>query len=220
MFSLPIRSFVASWLLLCLISPLCNGAEESYSASYEVDDPANHQFQQLQSEIASKVRANIPERPERSYYDYHQPNAVHSAILSKNPDVHVKSNVKAKSVPEYLVQEQYKSRYGSSESRHENQWSVKKESDIRFPHYEETRRKDEEITKKMNALDKLLSENSDENNVESRNTIEDRSVAETTIPEETKRVVRQVRKQRPGFFWTLARLAFEVRMSLMYLEII
>lgn len=74
----------------------------------------------------------------------------------------------------------------------------------------ETRLKEEEIMKKINILNKMLSEDSNENDVESRNTIEDRIIAESTMSEEAKRVVRQVRKQRPGFFWTLARLAFEV----------
>lgn len=75
---------------------------------------------------------------------------------------------------------------------------------------EETRKRDKEIMRKMNILNKMLSEDSNENDVESKNTIEDEIIARTNISEETKRVVRQVRKKRPGFFWTLARLAFEV----------
>ncbi|KAL6441601.1 hypothetical protein ACFW04_003618 [Cataglyphis niger] len=74
--------------------------------------------------------------------------------------------------------------------------------------YEETGRRDKEIMLKISALEKLLSEDTKERDVES-NTVEDNIIAETSIPEETKRVVRQVRKQRPGFFYTLARLAFE-----------
>ncbi|RLU24167.1 hypothetical protein DMN91_004377 [Ooceraea biroi] len=216
---LSINSFIASWLLFCLINPLCSEAEKSYRFPYEANDPAYHQFQPLQSEAASieeRHRANNPELLEKSHYNlYHhnyQPNAVHSRISSKNiyPAVHVKSNV-AKAIPEYQVEKEYKSRYGLLGSQYvKNQRILKKESDIRFPQQdEEVQRRDEEITKKMNALDKYLSEDNDDNNVESKNTIEERSIVETNIPEETKRVVRQVRRQRPGFFWTLARLAFE-----------
>lgn len=63
----------------------------------------------------------------------------------------------------------------------------------------------------MRVLEKLLSEDSAKHDVESNNIVEDSIIAETSIPEETKRVVRQVRQHRPGFFYTLARLAFEVR---------
>lgn len=62
----------------------------------------------------------------------------------------------------------------------------------------------------MEVLEKLLSEDTDRHDVESKNTVEDSIIAES-IPEETKRVVRQVRRNRPGFFYTLAKLAFEVR---------
>ncbi|XP_032673557.1 uncharacterized protein LOC116845228 [Odontomachus brunneus] len=75
----------------------------------------------------------------------------------------------------------------------------------------EARWKDEEITRKLNILNKMLSEDSNENDIELKNTIEekDRIIAESSMSEEAKRVARQVRKHRPGFFWTLARLAFE-----------
>jgi len=117
-------------------------------------------------------------------------------------------------VPEYLLEKEQKSRYGFSGSRHvEDQ--REKQSDVSWQHREEARRKDEEITKKIDALDRYLSDDNDEDNVESRNTIEERSIVES-IPEETKRVVRQVSRQRPGFFWTLARLAFEVRIMTIY----
>jgi len=77
---------------------------------------------------------------------------------------------------------------------------------------EEIRKIDEEvIMKKMKMLDKVLSEDIDKNDIDIKNTIEDEIVAEMNISEETKRAVRQVRRHRPGFFWTLARLAFEVR---------
>lgn len=38
----------------------------------------------------------------------------------------------------------------------------------------------------------------------------ERMIDRANITEEAKRVVRQVKRQRPGLFWTLARVAFEV----------
>jgi len=216
-----INLFIVSWLLFCLINPLCNGAENWIP--YEANDSAYQQFQQ--SEVASDFdeRVKVPESVDKSRYHHdHEPNAVQSGISSKNvyPEVvAVKSNA-VKSMPEYLLEREQKSRYGFSGRRHvENQEeSLEKQNNVLWQHQEEGRRKDEEIMKKINALDKYLSDDSDENNVESRNTIEDRSIVEG-IPEETKRVVRQVSRQRPGFFWTLARLAFEVRIMVIYLAI-
>lgn len=104
--------------------------------------------------------------------------------------------------------------YKSKELYHDYIRPQHEKSDIRISELDErdkeTRWKDEEIMRKMNILNKVLSEDSNENDVESKNTIEDRIIAESSMSEEAKRVVRQVRKQRPGFFWTLARVAFEV----------
>lgn len=62
-----------------------------------------------------------------------------------------------------------------------------------------------EIIEKMKILDKFLSEDAKDIDV---NGIED-----NIIPEESKRVVREVKKQKPGFFWTLAKLTFEVKFT-------
>lgn len=47
--------------------------------------------------------------------------------------------------------------------------------------------------------------------VEKWNYVGDQVITRANVSEETKRVVRQVKKQRPGFFWTLFRVAFEVK---------
>lgn len=211
MCTLSINALIASWLLFCLISPLCNGAEKSYRIPRGVNDPVEYrQFQPLQFEAASiEERADIAKPAEKPYYNVYQPSAVHSRTLpskSTHSDVYARGQT-WKSISEYHVEEEYKSHYGFSGSRQ----NLQRGSDVdRFSrHREEARRRDEEIARKMNALDKFLSRDNDENTVESRNTIED--ITQTSIPEETRRVVRQVRRQRPGFFWTLARLTFEVR---------
>lgn len=56
----------------------------------------------------------------------------------------------------------------------------------------------------MKILDKFLSEDSNAKDLDI-NGIED-----NIIPEESKRIVREVKKQKPGFFWTLAKLTFEM----------
>ncbi|XP_006568992.1 uncharacterized protein LOC100576118 [Apis mellifera] len=63
---------------------------------------------------------------------------------------------------------------------------------------------EEEIIEKMKILDKFLSEDSNAKDLDI-NGIED-----NIIPEESKRIVREVKKQKPGFFWTLAKLTFEM----------
>lgn len=40
--------------------------------------------------------------------------------------------------------------------------------------------------------------------------IGEQMINRANLTEDAKRIVRQVKRQRPGFFWTLARVAFEV----------
>lgn len=225
-----INYFAASWLLLCSIGPLHGESGRSYlKLRDEVDDP----HVRLQSHRPVQSAAILPEaqlrlnvrKPQpydiydRNYYQrrdsvYPGPRAESSRDI--RPEIHVlRRNATTRSAPRYPnVREE--SRYDYAPSRHaDGREALKAESDglelsLRSNRrYGEARRDDREMMKKLNVLDKMLSEDAD--HVESENTIEDKTTAETSIPEEAKRVVRQVRRQRPGFFWTLARLAFEVR---------
>ncbi|KAM0727606.1 hypothetical protein ACS0PU_005855 [Formica fusca] len=173
-----INAFAASWLLLCLIKPLYSEAEKSYVVPYEINNTM-HQSEPVFSE--EQIQSNVSKLSQYIYHRNYQSNLVPSEILSKDmyPVAYVKENV-TKSMPEYRLEQRY----------------------------QEAGRRDEEIMLKISALEKLLSEDTDEHGVES-NTVEDSIIAGTSIPEETKRVVRQVRRQRPGFFYTLAKLAFE-----------
>lgn len=173
-----INAFAASWLLLCLIKPLYSEAEKSYIVPYEINNTM-HQSEPVFSE--EQIQSNASKLLQYIYHRNYQSNSVPSEILSKDmyPVAYVKENV-TKSMPEYRLEQRY----------------------------QEAGRRDEEIMLKISALEKLLSEDTDEHGVES-NTVEDSIIAGTSIPEETKRVVRQVRRQRPGFFYTLAKLAFE-----------
>ncbi|XP_012232157.1 uncharacterized protein [Linepithema humile] len=207
-----INSFVASWLFLCLINPHYSRAERSYWVPYYINDPVHRESRPIQS-VEKQFQSNVPESSQHNIYYRNYYNSVQPKVFPKDmySEVNVKQNA-AKSTSESEVGKQYKP-YNYPEYRYAgNRETLKKESATYFSQmqrYEEARRKDEEIIKKMNLLDKLLSENSDENDIESKNIVEDLIVAETSIPEETKRVVRQVRKKRPGFFYTLARVAFE-----------
>ncbi|XP_071641957.1 uncharacterized protein [Temnothorax longispinosus] len=199
-----INSFAARWLLLCLIIPSYSGAERSDWVPYEID-PVYYRFRPTQPEpvsVEEQFHPNIPKPPQ--YNDYHPKyNSVQSRISLK--ERHSESNVKlnaARSMPENQLGEVYRSYYYSQSA--ENRGTSKEESAARLER-KKTREIDEEIMKKMNMLDKMLSE---ENDIE-KNTVEDGIIAEMNISEETKRVVRQVRRRRPGFFWTLARLTFE-----------
>ncbi|XP_014475853.1 PREDICTED: uncharacterized protein LOC106745090 [Dinoponera quadriceps] len=175
MYVLSINSFVANWLLLCLISPLYSGAEKPQWIRYEVNDPMRYQFRPIQSDEVpgeKQQQFNISKYEHKElYYDHAVPQRVENRELLKE-----KSNIQISQLDQ---------------------------------RDKETRKKDEEMMKKMNLLNRILSEESDENDVELKNIIEDRMIAESTISEEAKRVARQVRRQRPGFFWTLAKIVFE-----------
>ncbi|XP_076760961.1 uncharacterized protein LOC143429311 [Xylocopa sonorina] len=64
--------------------------------------------------------------------------------------------------------------------------------------------REQEIEGKMKILDDLLSDDLSEKDLD-KNGIDDKIMSE-----ESRRVVRAVRRWRPGFFWTLARVTFEM----------
>lgn len=205
-----INSFTASWLLLCLIVPFYSGAERSDWIPYEINDPIHYQFSSIQPEpvsLGEQFRPNIP-KPPPQYNVYHPKyNSLQpGAPSNRHSESNAKLNV-ARSMPKHDLGEVYRPYYYS---QFENREIPKEESAAR-----ETREIDEEIMRKINMLDKILSEDIDENDVD-KNTVEDGIIEEMKISEETKRVVRQIRKKRPGFFWTLARLAFEVRIIICF----
>ncbi|XP_025993775.2 uncharacterized protein LOC105206926 isoform X2 [Solenopsis invicta] len=204
MYMSSISSFAASWLLLCFIIPFYSGAESSGWVSYEIN-PVHHQLRPIPPESVSL--GEQPKQPnivKPSQYNVYRSkhNLMQPRIPSKSHQDNLKQNER-RFMPEYQLGKVYRPYYAQFE---EDQKTRKEESAERLEH-EEIREIDEEVMKKMNMLDKVLSEDTNMNDVE--NTVEDEIIAEMNISEETKRVARQVRKQRPGFFWTLARLAFE-----------
>ncbi|KAL0134420.1 hypothetical protein PUN28_001301 [Cardiocondyla obscurior] len=196
-----VNCFAASWLLLCLAVPFYTRAEKPDWITYEIDVPV-HQFRPIQSKtISTKEQFRINTPKSSQYNVHHSKSSLAHPTKNRHPQNNVKLNA-ARFMPEYQLEEAYRphSQYVKNrETEEENATRLKRK---------ELRDRNEEIMKKMNLLDKVLSEDTDENDVE-RNTVEDEIVAEMKMSEETKRVVRQVRKRRPGFFWTLARLTFE-----------
>lgn len=179
-----ISAFTASSLFLYLIKPLYSEAiiEKSHSIPYEINNTVHQSSEPVffEEQLSLSSQSKVSKLPQYIYHRNYQPNLVQSEVPSK--DMYSEGYVKenvTKSMPEYRLKQLY----------------------------QETQSRDEEIMLKMSVLEKLLSE--DENDVESKNSIEDSIFAEASISEETKRVVRQVRRHRPGFFYTLARVAFE-----------
>lgn len=211
-----INAFTASWLLLCLIKPLYSEAEKSHVVPYEINNTM-HRSEPVFSE--DQIQSNVSKLPQYIYHRNYQSNSVPPEIFEKNmyPVAYVKKNV-TKSMPEYRVRKKYRLyiiilKLCTLKAMEKGKRFLQLEQ-----RYEETGRRDKEIMLKISVLEKLLSEDSKEHDVES-NPVQDNIIAETSIPEETKRVVRQVRRQRPGFFYTLARLAFEVRTMILHVKI-
>ncbi|KAK0096828.1 hypothetical protein PV326_004228 [Microctonus aethiopoides] len=60
-----------------------------------------------------------------------------------------------------------------------------------------------------NELLKMLLDSSEQIDFDKLDSIGDQVISHANVSEETKRVARQVKKTRPGFFWTIFRVAFE-----------
>ncbi|XP_018347739.1 PREDICTED: uncharacterized protein LOC108751816 isoform X2 [Trachymyrmex septentrionalis] len=212
MYMSSINSFAANCLLLYLISSFCSRAEKSDRIPYKINDPAHYQFRSIQTESVSSEEEFQSNVPKRSQYNVYHPkhNLMQPRVLIKDhySENNVKKNI-ARSMPEYELEEILQTVNYNSPSKFVRNKKIPKKENAAQLERKETREIDEEIMKKMSLLDKVLSEDTDKNDIEIKNTIEDEIIAEMNISEETKRVVRQIRKQRPGFFWTLARLAFE-----------
>lgn len=67
------------------------------------------------------------------------------------------------------------------------------------------------IIEKMRILDRLLSEDSGEKDFDTN------VIGDKIISEESKRVVREVKKKKPGLFWSLAKIMFEVRLFCLHM---
>lgn len=70
-----------------------------------------------------------------------------------------------------------------------------------------------------NELLKMLLDSSEQIDFDKLDSIGDQVISHANVSEETKRVARQVKKTRPGFFWTIFRVAFEVNNIFIFFEL-
>lgn len=184
--SLLFHRWIASWLLLGLFGSKMSDCQNLYLMPYGT------YYDDYRIESNDRVKYDVPE----TYYRYSPPvdSDLENNILKKNRLNFPPSNP---SSYDYIAPSQdiLDNKHRPDEKDENNVWL------------------DEEILEKMNALERMLSDESNEKDFETKNSINDKIISDSIMPEETKRVVRQVRKQRPGFFWTLAKLAFEVKLK-------
>nr|KAF7427739.1 hypothetical protein H0235_007433 [Vespula pensylvanica] len=180
--SLLFHHWIAGWLLLGLFGSNMSDCQNLYLMPYGT------YYDDYRIESNDRVKYVVPE----TYYQYSPPvdSDLENNILRKNRLNFPPSNP---SSYDYIAPSQniLDNKRRPDENDENNVWL------------------DEEILEKMNALERMLSDESNEKDFETKNSINDKIISDSIMPEETKRVVRQVRKQRPGFFWTLAKLAFE-----------
>ncbi|XP_043253202.1 uncharacterized protein LOC122397831 [Colletes gigas] len=172
-----IGTLVAGLFLLCLVAPLQSDPQD-YWPSYSVYNPVNPRLHPVEA---------FPDR--------------YSAPTVQGPPSYVTGYVR---VPEETLHAGY---YDYQDFGANNQGggdSIDRMNLQRKEEDAERSSKEQEILKNMNILNKLLSEDPNDKDVDTN------AIGGNVMSEETKRVVREVRKQKPGFFWTLARITFEM----------
>ncbi|KOC71302.1 hypothetical protein WH47_00059 [Habropoda laboriosa] len=178
--------------LLCLVDPLRSDPQQTYWTNYDPYNPIDHRSLPLEPvEIFSEqYSSNLRSLPPHETQIEEKPQIIHA------PN-HFQASSSSLSYPVRTPSTNYR-RYHDLVPRDYAEASKKDRITIG------DNLNEEEITKKMRILDNVLSEDSNRKDYLDTNGIEDK-----IIPEESRRVARQVRKQKPGFFWTLARITFE-----------
>ncbi|XP_015431267.1 PREDICTED: uncharacterized protein LOC107187635 [Dufourea novaeangliae] len=195
------RSLSVGLFLLLSVSSLQSDPQQSYLINYPTHPLINPRIQPLEV-VQDQYSVPSIQRPVKYSTEY-----VSKSFPAYEPN-YFRSDTSwyPASVPEtkyrqdnryYEYQNFASSNQETKENRDTRQDSFRQEEDS------ESVLKEKEITRNMNILDKLLSEDSNEKDLENN------GLEEKILSEETKRVARQIRKQRPGFFWTLARVTFE-----------
>nr|XP_034171360.1 uncharacterized protein LOC117600278 isoform X1 [Osmia lignaria] len=196
-----INLFLTGVSLLCYVHPLYSDPQPPYWMNYATYNPVDHQLhpmhhvQVVPQRYESPITHGSPSHV--TQYERRPP----TLELSQYQSLPGLANYPER-VPEtkYLQQKRY---YNYHDFVPNNQ-KQEESKEVNFEEEDtESSLKEKEIMEKLKLLDKLLSEDSSEKDLDT-NGIEDK-----IIPEESKRVVREVRKHKPGFFWTLARVTFE-----------
>lgn len=185
--------------LMCFVTPLRGDPQQGYWTNYVAHNPPRPRFQPIEA-FPDQYSAPSIQRPPTyaAPYGTNPFPSYESKYFQSEPIRYPISIPEAK----HLQEERFDDYPDFAPSAQEDE-GVRKEW-VNFEPAEKTKSNpDDEIIAKMVVLDKMLSEDAKDSSLHA-NTVEDK-----IMPEETKRVARQIRKQRPGFFWTLARVTFE-----------
>ncbi|XP_053999664.1 uncharacterized protein LOC128887609 isoform X1 [Hylaeus anthracinus] len=193
----PICWLVASLFLPCFVSPLQSEPQKVYWPSYSLYDPSDPRLQPAEI-LSYRYSAPMVQRPPSYATRYESKSFPAYAV---NYFENRQSTYSARVPEETLHAERYYD-YHDFVANNQERGESSDRAHLGQAKDAETSSKEKEIIKNMSILDKLLSEDSNEKDL--GNTIQD-----NIISEETKRVAREIRKQKPGFFWTLARITFE-----------
>ena len=187
--------------LLCFVRPL-HSDPQRYSTNYESYNPRSPRATDPVGRVAEShewydrfsISKSLPQ-----YLTQHE-----ETLTTTREENQFREPSLLLSYPEiasegmYLQPEEY-DRYGNLESRYREGSSrgggTNSEDENRESEDEE------ELARKMRILDQLLSEDSSGKDFD----------GDMIIPEESKRVVREVKKKKPGLFWSLAKVTFQVR---------
>lgn len=190
--------------LLCFVRPL-HSDPQGYSTNYESLNPHNPRASDSVHRVAEphewhdrfSISKSLPQyvvqhegtsTTTREENQFREPSPLLSYPEQASEGMHLQPK-------EY-------DRYGNLESRYREENS--RGDGMNF-HENRKSEDEEELVRKMRILDQLLSEDS------SGKDFDVDVIGDTIIPEESKRVVREVKKKKPGLFWSLAKVTFQVR---------
>ncbi|CAK9819537.1 hypothetical protein ANTPLA_LOCUS10279 [Anthophora plagiata] len=186
--------FTMGLCLLCLVEPLQSDPQKSYWTNYEPYNPIDHrllplhQVQVFSDRYTSPNIRTVPPRVTQTEENIDKPQIIYPPSEYQSSSSSLNYPVSAQETNYHNYHDSLPRDYAEASKKDRNRKDNLNE---------------EEITKKMRILDLVLSEDSSQKDLDT-NGLEDK-----IINEESRRVIRQVRKQKPGFFWTIARITFE-----------
>ncbi|XP_043527870.1 uncharacterized protein LOC122538132 isoform X1 [Frieseomelitta varia] len=196
-----INILITGLSLLCFVRPL-HSDPQGYSTNYEsynprsprASDPVHrvaepHEWHDRFS-ISKSLPQHVAQHEETLTTTREENQFREPSLLLSYPEI--------ASEGMYLQPKEY-DRYGNLESRYREESSRRDGMNSE----DEKREDEEELVRKMRILDQLLSEDSSGKDFDAD------VIGDIIIPEESKRVVREVKKKKPGLFWSLAKVTFQ-----------
>ncbi|XP_033336977.2 uncharacterized protein LOC117226567 [Megalopta genalis] len=180
-----ISSLPTGLFLLFFVSPLRSDPQQTLWSNYAIHRPIDPRLQSVEV-FPDQYSAPSIQRPP-SY-------AAHYVSQDDPSQFRIETSRYLAKTPE--------ARYQSREGYYDYQIFTPKNEEKKDIEDSKFSSREKEIAENMKILDRLLSEDSSEKDI-------DNSLDGKIMSEETKRVARAIRKQKPGFFWTLARVTFE-----------